>query len=80
MTDNNITTEVHPNPSRRWTNRRRMAWVSLVSAILYPLLAAIAGDSANLLVDISGPFYIFVGLVVGAYVGFATLDDKWRQQ
>jgi len=57
-----------------------MAWVSLVSAILYPLLAAIAGDSANLLVDISGPFYIFVGLVVGAYVGFATLDDKWRQQ
>ena len=27
---------------------------------------------------ISGPFYIFVGAVVGAYIGFATVDDKWQ--
>jgi len=25
------------------------------------------------------PFYLFVGSVVGAYIGFATYDDKWKK-
>lgn len=67
----------NPNPSVRWTNRRRMAWVSLAAGLLYPIVASIT--DCEILKDIAGPFYLFVGIAVGAYVGFATLDDKWRK-
>jgi hypothetical protein len=29
---------------------------------------------------IAGPFYVFVGAVVGAYIGFATADDRWQKE
>jgi hypothetical protein len=29
--------------------------------------------------EIAMPFYLFVGSVVGAYIGFATVDDKWKR-
>ncbi|OPL13596.1 MAG: hypothetical protein AVO39_10375 [delta proteobacterium MLS_D] len=69
--------EKHPNPSLRWTNRRRMAWASVVAGLAYPILVAVT--KSELLVDIAGPFYIFIGGLSGVYVGFATLDDKWRK-
>ena len=28
---------------------------------------------------VAAPFYLFVGAVVGCYIGFATADDKWQQ-
>ncbi len=68
----------HPDPELRWRNRRRMAWVCLCAACLYPGLLLIT-DSAEL-GNIAWPFYTFAGAVVGAYVGFSTLDDKWRKQ
>ena len=61
----------------RWTNRRRMAWISLLSGVGYPLLVLLT-DSAQLK-DIAGSFYMFVGAVVGSYIGFATVDDKWMK-
>lgn len=59
----------------RWVNRRRMAWIALLSGVTYPLLVLVT-DSQQLK-DIAVPFYMFVSAVVGAYIGFATVDDKW---
>lgn len=58
----------------RWKNRRRMAWVSMIAGIGFPLLL-LATDSPQL-GAIAGPFYIFIGAVIGAYIGFASWDDK----
>lgn len=62
----------------RWKNRRRMAWICMTAAIGYPLLV-LASDSKSL-GDIAVPFYMFVSAVVGAYIGFATIDDRWQKQ
>jgi hypothetical protein len=60
----------------RWKNRRKMAWISLAAALLFPLL--LLATNSDQLGAVAGPFYIFVGAVVGAYIGFATVDDKWQ--
>lgn len=61
----------------RWKNRRRMAWLSLVAGLAFPLL--LLGTESSHLGELAYPFYFFVGSVVGAYIGFATVDDKWTQ-
>ena len=71
--------DAHPDPSARWTNRRRMAWIALLAGVIYPVVVLSAGDRGMGLTDMAFPFYMFVAGVVGAYVGFATIDDKWRQ-
>lgn len=60
----------------RWTNRRRMAWLALIAGLLFPLL--LLWSQSDQLGAVAGAFYVFVGAVVGAYIGFATLDDKWQ--
>lgn len=62
----------------KWQNRRRMAWLSMLAGLAFPLLL-LATDSDQL-GAIAGPFYVFVGAIVGAYFGFATIDDKWEKQ
>ena len=61
----------------RWRNRRKMAWASLLAGLGFPLLL-LATESPQL-GAVAGPFYIFVGAVVGAYIGFATVDDNWQK-
>lgn len=61
----------------RWRNRRAMAWLSLLAGLGYPLL--MLGAESSQLGAIAGTFYMFVGTVVGAYIGFATIDDKWQK-
>ena len=58
----------------RWKNRRLMAWTSLVAALLFPLLLLFTESPQ--LGSIATPFYVFVSAVVGAYIGFATIDDN----
>lgn len=48
-----------------------------VAGILYPLLVLWAKSTE--LGEIAMPFYVFVSSVVGAYIGFATYDDKWKK-
>lgn len=62
----------------RWKNRRRMAWLCMGAGISYPLL--VLGTNSKELGEIAIPFYMFVSAVVGAYIGFATVDDKWMRQ
>lgn len=59
----------------RWKNRRRMCWLTLVAALLFPVLILVTNSSQ--LGVIAGPFYIFAGLIVTAYIGGAVIDDKW---
>ncbi len=65
------------SPVDRWRNRRAMAWLALLAALSFPLLS-LSVDGATLSA-LAGPFYLFAGAVVGAYIGFATLDDRWQK-
>lgn len=57
----------------RWQNRRRMAWLSLVAGLVFPLL--LLWTDSQQLGAVSGSFYVFVGAVVGSYIGFSTYED-----
>lgn len=59
----------------RWKNRRRMAWSALIAGLLFPLL--LLASASEQLGTVAGAFYVFVGAVVGSYIGFATFDDRW---
>jgi len=67
-----------PNEIDRWKNRRHMAWVCMVAGVGYPLL--VLGTNSRELGEIAVPFYMFIASVVGAYIGFATVDDHWQKQ
>lgn len=62
----------------RWKNRRKMAWICVLSGCLYPILVLFTKSQE--LSAIAWPYYTFVGSVAGAYIGFATFDDRWREQ
>jgi hypothetical protein len=57
----------------RWKNRRKMAWLSMIAGLFFPLL--ILATESPTLGQIALPFYGFIGAVVAAYIGFATYDD-----
>ena len=67
-----------PEPADRWRNRRKMAWLSMLAGLLFPLLLLVT-ESAQLGL-IATPFYVFVGMVVTAYIGGAVVDDHWQQE
>mgnify|MGYP007100193166 FL=1 len=58
----------------RWKNRRRMAWLSMLAGLVFPLLILVSESPT--LGAIAMPFYVFVSAVVGSYIGFATIDDN----
>lgn len=57
----------------RWRNRRKMAWISMIAGLLFPMLLLVT--ESDQLGAIAAPFYVFVGGVVAAYIGFATVED-----
>jgi len=66
----------------RWVHRRRMAYISLAAIIVatYFCLFKVSETRLASISDIMTWFYISMGSVVGAYVGFRTLDDKWQKK
>jgi len=72
----NAKTETRLNVDK-WKNRRRMAWVALFSMLLVTYLAffKVPIERLNVLKEVITWFYFVMGSIVGAYVGFATLDD-----
>lgn len=54
-----------------------MAWLSLLAGLAFPLLVLFT--ASDQLGSIAGAFYVFVSAVVGSYIGFATVDDKWHK-
>lgn len=57
----------------RWKNRRRMAWLSLLAGLAFPLL--LLYTESDQLGSVAGAFYVFVTGVVGSYIGWATAED-----
>ncbi len=69
----------NPEQNRdRWRNRRAMAWAAFVAALVYPLLLLVAIPES--VVALAPAYYGFCTLVVGLYIGFATVDDRWQRQ
>lgn len=66
----------------RWLHRRRMAYIALVAILVVTYLCMFRIDikKLNALEVIVTWFYVTMGSVIGAYVGFATLDDKWQNK
>jgi len=67
-----------PDPKLRWQNRRKMAWIALISILVVTILAFFVVEESRLklLGDVINMFYLSMASIVGAYVGFATLDKK----
>lgn len=67
--------------ANRWKHRRRMAYISLFSilAVTYWCLFKVDVERLKALDSIITWFYLTLGSIIGAYVGFATLDDKWKE-
>ena len=67
-----------PDPKLRWQNRRKMAWIALASILVVTILAFFVVEESRLKVlgDVINMFYLSMASIVGAYVGFATLDKK----
>jgi len=66
--------------TKRWKNRRRMAWCSIFALIMTVLLMFFAPVSDSRLQIIADPVamicFVFGG-VIGAYMGFTTIE-KWK--
>ncbi len=61
----------------RWRNRRRMAWVSFGSTILYPFLAAVLGN--EVVTKLAVHHYTFTTAVVMTYIA-GSVVDHWLQK
>lgn len=59
-----------------------MAYIALVAilAVTYVCLFKIDSTKLDALEVIVTWFYVTMGSIIGAYVGFATLDDKWQNK
>jgi len=66
----------------RWKHRRRMAYIALfaILVVTYVCLFKIDARKLDALEVIVTWFYVTMGSIIGAYVGFATLDDKWQNK
>lgn len=64
----------------RWKNRRRMAWISLISMLLVTFLILftdiVSPEKLNATTEIITWFFISCASVVGAYMGFTTWASK----
>jgi hypothetical protein len=71
----------HPDPSTQWKNRRRMAWIALFAMLvtICVLFFSIEESRIEKLSDIITWFFISMSSIVGAYMGFATIVEKWKK-
>ena len=70
-----------PDPKTRWHNRRRMAYISLfaIIVVIFLVLFIVPIERLEVLEDVIPWFFMVLGSIIGAYVGFSTLDDKWKK-
>lgn len=65
-------TDTSPAPREQWKGRRRMAWIALISTIAVTALAIfyIPTERLDVLTDIIMWFFVTMGSIIGAYMGF----------
>lgn len=64
---------------RKWSNRRRMAWLAFISMVLVTvalLFAPIETSRIKILTEPISWFYFAMASVIGAYMGFTTWASK----
>lgn len=61
----------------RWKNRRRMAWTSLISMIIFVLLVMFVVPESRLemITEMLSWYFLAAVSVCGAYMGFTTWAD-----
>jgi len=66
----------------RCKHRRRMSYIELVSCLVVTCacLFKISETRLQAASEAVTWSYITMGSIIGAYVGFATLDDKWQNK
>lgn len=79
MTDIDIKTDTKTDPTIdkiRWQNRRRMAWTSLSSIIVFTGLIfftdLVPVEKLKVLTEVITWYYFSCATVIGAYMGFTT--------
>jgi hypothetical protein len=76
MSEDTITNGNGTTPQVRWKNRRRMAWVSLISMIVltYTIIFTdtVPDSKLTILSDVITWFYFSMATVVGCYMGMTT--------
>ena len=77
MSDETTQTE-NGNDKVRWQNRRRMAWLSIISIIVVTGLAffVLPIERLDKLADVITWFYLSMASIVGAYMGLSTWAAK----
>ena len=73
--------DTHPDPIIRWTNRRRLAYMAFSAMCITMGILLFYTDIATIkaIAPIVGTFFLVMGGIIGAYVGFATLDGKIKK-
>lgn len=68
-------------PVDRWKHRRKMAWIAFWAGVSYPqfLMFTMIFNKEASMIALAGPYFLFLGSVVGTYIGFVTVDDKWQK-
>jgi len=65
---------------RRWQNRRRMAWLSLISMIAVTVIILftnlVSVERLKVLSEVITWYYFCSASVIGAYMGFTTWASK----
>ena len=78
MADTEDTT--NGNGKVRWKNRRRMAWVSLISMLFITFLIfftdAVSVEKLRVLREVITWFYFSCASIIGAYMGFTTWASR----
>lgn len=67
------------DPKVQWKNRRRMAWVGLITmvgVVLILLTPFVTETRISSLQSVLGAFFFGMTSIVGAYMGFATWADR----
>ena len=73
-------TTTNSNGKVRWKNRRRMAWMSLISMILVTYLILFTNlcppERLKILSEVITWYYFASASVIGAYMGFTTWASR----
>ena len=78
MAEPEVTT--NGNGKIRWKNRRRMAWVSLISILVVTFFMlftdAVSVEKLKIVGDVVTWFYFSMASIIGAYMGFTTWASR----
>lgn len=81
LTENEVVVLEQQRIDARQDNQKRMAWVAIISMIVYTLalfMPFIEDSRAQILTDIASLFYVAQAGVVGAYMGSEALVNRTR--